>query len=65
MENKELSGVIGPYDEGSELKIRCESDGGNEHFMYFNITVLLKFSLYEGNFEILIYDLLSFTSRYL
>lgn len=29
MENKELSGVIGPYDEGSELKLSCESDGGS------------------------------------
>lgn len=40
MENKELSGVIGPYDEGSELKLRCESDGGNilhpfKYFYYF------------------------------
>ncbi|GBN24442.1 hypothetical protein AVEN_140777-1 [Araneus ventricosus] len=27
-ENNELSGVIGPYDEGSELRLRCESIGG-------------------------------------
>ncbi|XP_054711443.1 hemicentin-2-like [Uloborus diversus] len=28
IENNELSGVIGPYDEGSELRLRCESIGG-------------------------------------
>ncbi|XP_071034617.1 kin of IRRE-like protein 1 isoform X2 [Parasteatoda tepidariorum] len=27
-ENNELSGVIGPYDEGLGLKLRCESIGG-------------------------------------
>lgn len=41
MENKELSGVIGPYDEGSELKLRCESDGGNIR-LHFKYTFLSK-----------------------
>ncbi|GFX35702.1 hypothetical protein TNCV_744951 [Trichonephila clavipes] len=30
IENNELSGVIGPYDEGSELRLRCESIGGED-----------------------------------
>ncbi|CAL1260774.1 unnamed protein product [Larinioides sclopetarius] len=29
LENNELSGAIGPYDEGSELRLRCESIGGH------------------------------------
>ena len=32
VEGQKLEGVIGPYDEDSNVLLICEAEGGNSHF---------------------------------
>ncbi len=36
MDGNELKGLIGPYNEGDELKLICTTNGGNHYYDRFS-----------------------------